>query len=448
VRYPRREAAILFMTNPRGSSNWASRHSSLSLLSACCVFALSSPVLAGETFGIFDARTLAMGGASVASANNSNAQFYNAALLAFNEEIEERTQDSRFLFPLLTPQLSESAIDIEELAGDDPSQSITRAVNDFNAMPDALTAQSVVDVTAKLDAALADIDDEDVFADAYVGFALSEPGKLHGAGFFMGARLLGGGRSTVTAADRALLGAYQEGLSFVASGGAEGAAHPELFDANGALIDPGNELDSTVSATGAVVVEIGVAMSKQIYLFGYPIAAGISFKVLEIDTFEDVERVVDDRIDVEQNSETDANVNFDIGLAKEFGDRWRVGLAVKDIIPHNYKTSLGTVIRFRPRPRIGAAYQAGRLQVGIDADLIRSQTFANERPTQEAAVGVEWSLGSPVKLRAGYRYDFRGSRAGIVSLGAGTLWKRLAVDVAYAQGPKARAAALQFGIAF
>jgi len=389
-----------------------------------------------------------MGGASVASANNDNAQFYNAALLAFNEEVEEKTQDSRFLFPLLIPQVAESALTIEELSQDDPIGAMTRAVSAFNAQSDAMAAQAVIDVASNLDAALADIDGEDLFADIYFGLAISEPGKFQGAGFFMGTRLLAGGQPTVTASDRALLAAYQEGLAFVASDGAEGTAHPELFDANGALIDPGNSFDSTASAAGAIVTEAGVAMSRQLNLFGQALAAGFSFKVQRIDTFEDVDRIVDDRIDPESNSDYDGAVNFDVGLVKAIGEHWRLGLAVKDIIPHNYDTALGSVIRLRPRARLGAAYQAGSLQLAADIDLARNQPLSLERPTQELAIGAEWALSSPVKVRAGFRYDIQGNRDSIVSLGVGTLWRRLAVDVAYAGSRDSKAAALQFGVAF
>jgi len=424
------------------------RRSTLITLAVCCMLILSSPVPAGTTFGIYDARTLGMGGVAVASANTDNAQFYNSALLAFNEEIEEQTRDSRFLFPLFVPQLAESTIDIGKLAFDDPSESITRAISDFNAMPDARTAQAVIDVTGNLAATLTSVDGEDVFADIYAGLALSEPGKFQGAGFFLGRRVIAGGRSNVAAADRVLLADYQEGLAFIASGGTQGAAHPELFDANGALIDPGNDLDSTVDAVGVVITEVGVAMSRQFRFFGYPIAAGISFKWLDIYTFEDVERFVDDRPRTDQRSESDAAVNFDVGLAKEFGDHWRVGFAVKDIVPHNHATSLGTDIRFRPRPRIGAAYQAGRLQIAADADLIPNESLGIERSTQEVAVGGEWKFDSPVKLRAGYRHDIEGNRDGMLSIGIGALWKRFAVDLAYAKGRDARSAALQFGIAF
>lgn len=417
-------------------------------LAACCPLGLSSPVLAGTAYGIYDARTLAMGGASVASANNDNAQFYNAALLAFNEEIEERTQDSRLLIPLLVTQVSESAIDLEDVAHNGLSQSITRSVSNFNAAPDALTAQAVVDAAANLDASLAALDNEDLLADLYAGMSVSEPGKFQGAGFFLGVRLLAGGQATVTESDRTILAAYQEGLSFIASDGTQGQAHPELFDANGALMNPTGEFSSTADAIGVVITEIGVAMSKQFHLFGSSFAAGITFKVLDVDTFEDTDQIVGDRIDVGRNSEPKTRVNFDIGLVKEIGNKWRMGLAVKDIVPHNYNTSVGTIVRLRPRPRIGAAYQTGRLQIAADLDLVQNEPLGIEQPTQEAAVGAEWAFGSPVRLRAGYRHDIRGNRDGIVSVGVGTLWKRLVVDVAYVEGGDARAAALQFGFAF
>lgn len=423
------------------------RHHLLLTLLVSHQLLVSLPAVAGTTFGIYDARTLAMGSSAVASANNGNAQFYNPALLAFNTEIEERTQDSRFYLPLLIPQLSESAITIEDLSRDDPGQSISRAIADFNANPDAVSAQSVVNATSSLDASLADLDGEDLFADAYIGMGGGEAGLFKGAGFFFGARGLAGGQSTVTAADRSLLAAYQEGLTFIATNGTQGIAHPELFDANGALIDPDDAFDSTVSASGAVVKEAGVAMSRQIQLLGRPIGAGITIKVQTVNTFEDVERIVDDRISVDQNSDFDTSLNFDIGFATEYGEHLRVGLAVKDVIPRNYRTSQSTIVRFRPRARIGAAYQLDRLQLSGDIDITRNEPIGNEEPTQEIAIGAEWGFEA-FKLRAGFRQDFLGNRDGIVSAGVGTSWDRLVFDVAVAASGDAKSAAMQFGIAF
>ena len=389
-----------------------------------------------------------MGGASVASASNDNAQFYNSALLAFNEEAEEKTRDSRFLFPLLVPQISESVLTIEEISQDDFGGEISRAVRDFNTMPDSAGAQRIVDASADLDRALEDLAGEDLHSDIYFGMAVSEPGKLEGAGFFFGARLLAGGQTDVSTDDRALLAAYQEGLTFVASGGTRGVEHPELFDANGALINPVNDLDSSANAVGAIITEAGVAMSRHVRLFRRSLAAGISFKVQRIDTFEDFDRVVNDRISPRRNSEYDAGFNVDLGFAKQIGERWRIGLAVKDLVPRNFESSLGTVVRLRPRARIGTAYQGSRLQIAVDTDLTQSEALGTGPVTQEASIGAEWEFGPLLKLRGGYRHDLEGNRDDIASLGVGTVWKRLAVDLAYAESKDTRAAALQFGVVF
>ena len=352
------------------------------------------------------------------------------------------------MLPILVPELSDSAIDLEEISQDDIPQAISNSVATFNATMNADTAQAVVDTTGSLDAYLSDLDGEELRADVYFGMGLTEPGKFQGAGFFLGGRLLAGGQSDITKTDRAILAAYREGLTFIASNGAEGEERSELFDANGELIDPVDSLTSSASATGVAIIEVGVAMSTQFQIFGGPVAAGISFKALEVETFEDTQRVVDDRISVDRNSERETHVNIDIGAVKELGDHWRIGLAVKDIVPHNYKTSQGTVVRLRPRARIGASYHAGRMQIAADFDVARGEPLGTEQPTQEAAWGAEWVFGPALKLRAGYRQDVLGNRDGIASIGFGTRWKRLVADVAYAQSGDARAGAVQFGVAF
>ncbi|MBU2677376.1 MAG: conjugal transfer protein TraF [Gammaproteobacteria bacterium] len=420
----------------------------VAVLLACCLPIASPPCLAATAFGIYDARTLAMGGASVASANNDNAQFYNSALLALNDEIEDRTADGRLLLPMLVPQVSDSLLDLEEINSEDLPGSISRAVREFNRTGSTEAAQAVVTSSETLDAYFAALEDSALAADLYGGMGVSEPGRFQGAGFFMGVRLLAGGATTITPVDRALLSDYQEALTFVATDGTAGTEHPELFDANGSLLDPVPSLSSTATATGAIVTEIGVAMSRKFRLFDESFAAGISLKVLDIEAFEDVERLADDRLDIDQNREPETHVNFDIGILKEFGDHWRVGLAVKDIIPHNYRTSLGTVIRMRPRPRIGVSYSTGPLQLAFDVDVVKNEPLGGEQPTQETAFGVEWVPGSLVRLRAGYAHDLRGNRDDIVSIGLGTRWKRLVIDGALAQGAESSAAALQFGIAF
>ena len=411
-----------------------------------CAWCLSA--YGSTTFGIYDARTLAMGGAATASADNGNAQFYNSALLAFNEEIEERTRDSRFLLPILVPQLSDSAFDVESIASDDLGRDLERAVSAYNAAPGRDTARAAAQAAATLNRTVSALQGNDLFGDVYVGMAVSEPGKFQGAGFFLGARFVAGGQSDVRTQDLATLDAYEEGLEFLATDGGAGAPHPELFDANGNLLDPVAGLESTAAASGVSITEVGVAIAEDFELFGTTLAGGISFKMLEVDTFEDVERLVDDRIDVDRNEESAVRFNVDLGIAKDVGQHWRVGMAVKDAIPYVYETALGRKIRLQPRPRVAAAYRVDGLQLAVDVDVIANEPLANEASTQEVALGAEWAVAAPLKLRAGLRADLLGTRELVASTGLGVVWRRFAFDVAYAASGDQKAAALQLGVAF
>ena len=398
-------------------------------------------------YGVYDSRALAMGGAMVAGGNNDNAIFYNPALLALYDEFEEDTLDSRFLFPLIVPQASDSGIELGELAADDTDLRLTQAVNDFNANPSAINAQAVVNITAEVQNAFIDLSKQDLLADIYIGLALSEPSKRQGGGFFLGSRIVGGGSSDVTTEDLTLLEDYQVGLAFVASAGAQGVAHPELFDANGNLLDPNANLNSSAEGRGAVITELGVAMSNEFKPWGKPIALGMTFKAMRIDAFEEVERIIEGGLGSAENETRHLTLNMDVGAAVTWGEHLRIGLAVKDVLPKNFETGLSNEIRLRARPRLGLAYKLSALSVAFDFDLEKTEPLGAESPSQTAALGSEWAVLPFARLRAGIKHDIEGSRGTVVSFGTGLTWKRFLFDLAYADGDQ-RAAAFQFGYAF
>lgn len=416
-------------------------------IAASGALAAAVPAGADTNFGIFDARTLGMGGAAVATASNDNAQFYNPALLAFNSEWEEKTRDARFWFPMVIPRVSESVIELEQVYQDDTYGALSAAVADFNVTPDAANAQLAANEVANLQASMDELDGAPLFADVYAGLALSEPSRLQGGGFFLGARVIAGGATTITDADRATLAAYSEGLAFVASGGAQGAPRPEIFDANGALIDPAANLDSSFDATGASIFEAGVAMSKQFELFGLDLAGGAAAKVLDVEVFEDSDLLGEARVADGENSKSFLSFNMDLGLAKRW-EKFTVAFAVKDALPKNYETENGSRVRLRPRPRLGLGYRLGPVQLALDADLKPNQALGSEPSTQEAAFGAEWGPMSWLNLRAGYNYDRKGNRDDLITVGAGTQYRRFALDLAYATSGDAQAAAFQFGLIF
>jgi len=411
------------------------------------LFGLIPATASAAGFGIFDARTLSMGGASVAAQNSKHALFYNPALLAFNDEFEEKNLEGRVHFPSLIGQVSQSLIDIEQLNSDNLDGQVSQAIVDFNAAGTPAAAGVVANAANDLRGTLLDLAGEDLLADGFFGFAVAEPSRLEGGGVFMGVRVIGGGRSSVTDADLTLLDEYVDGLNFIASGGAQGTAQPQLFDANGALIDPNNAFDSSVSGRGAAITEVGIAMSKLLRFWGKPIALGISPKVMTVDTFDETTRLVDDRLGSGENSVTHASFNMDFGVAMDFGKRYRVGLAVKDIVARQWATGTGTEVELSPRARLGVAAQFAGFSIGMDADLITSDPIADEFPVQETAVGIEWDFRNWLKIRGGYRHDLEGNRDGITSGGLGFRIKRWYIDLSYAQGGDLQAGALQFSYA-
>ncbi len=398
-------------------------------------------------FGIFDARTLSMGGASVAAHDSKHALFYNPALLAFNDEFEEKNLEGRIHFPSIIGQVSQSLIDIEQLNSDNLDGQVTQTIADFNAAGTPATAGAVAAAATDLRGTLLDLGGEDLLADGFFGFAVAEPSRLEGGGVFIGVRVIGRGRSSVTDADLTLLDEYVDGLNFIASGGTQGSAQPQLFDANGALIDPNAAFDSSLSGRGAAIAEVGIAMSKLVRLWGKPVAIGISPKVMSVDTFDESTRVVDDRLGSGENSETHASFNMDFGVAMDLGQRYRVGLAVKDLIGRKWTTGTGSEIELSPRARVGVAAQFAGFSIGVDADLITADPVGTEFPVQETAVGIEWDFRNWLKIRGGYRHDLEGNREGITSGGIGFRIKRWYIDLSYAQGGNLQAAALQFSYA-
>ena len=398
-------------------------------------------------FGVFDARTLSMGGTAVAGHNNKHALLYNPALLAFNNEFEEKNLEGRVHFPMFVGQVSQSLIDLEEFNRDDLDGALSQAATNFNAQRTPEAAGVAAMAASDMRNTLQDIRGEDLLADGFFGFAVAEPSRLEGGGVFMGVRVIGGGRSNVTDADLALLSEYVDGLNFVASGGTVGAPQPQLFDASGNLIDPNGNFDSSLNGRGAAIAEVGIAMSKLIRLAGRPIALGISPKVMSVDTFDETSRIVDGRLGSGENSITHASFNLDVGAAMDFGKRYRVGLSIKDAIRRRWQTEAGTEVELSPRARIGFAAKFGSFSAGLDVDIVTSDPIADEFPVQDTAFGVEWDVRNWVSIRGGYRHDLEGNRDGIVSVGIGVRIKRWYVDVGYARGGNLQGGALQFSYA-
>ena len=87
------------------------------------------------SYGVYDSRALAMGGAATAIGTHAQAAFYTPALLAFHNREEEEGRDGRVYLPSLIVQVSDGAQDAVDAVEDELDIQLSNAVNQFNNAP-------------------------------------------------------------------------------------------------------------------------------------------------------------------------------------------------------------------------------------------------------------------------------------------------------------------------
>ncbi len=411
------------------------------------LLAATSSTTHAATFGTYEPRALAMGGATVALATPQQAQFYNPALIALHNQRPEESRAGRLYLPVLAVQTSDALIELAELEQNNLVGRIQAAVDTFNTTPNRITAMNLREESADLDSAIKALDGKNLPVETFAGVAIAEPGDSAGGAFYIGVRAIGGGDARITDSDRELLDQYLETLDFIIAGEIGIPPHPELFDSEGNLIDYTGDVDSTLSARGAIIMEWGLSAAGEFSLFGQPVALGITPKLMEVRVFQQTSSVVRDLSSL-SDEESHLTGNLDLGLAMEHASGLRIGLAVKDVVSQDFITHEGEEISINPRARVGLAYVQPRYSVGLDLDLIDNKPVGFEAPVRELALGSEIKLARWARLRLGYRADLGRSHDDAVSFGLGLRLYRFLVDVAYSRGSNHRGGALQLGVAF
>ncbi|TVZ37217.1 F plasmid transfer operon protein TraF [Alteromonadaceae bacterium 2753L.S.0a.02] len=400
------------------------------------------------SYGIYEPRGLAMGGTGVAVASFHQAQYYNPALLALNDESENTSRDSRFVFPNIVLQIDDAAQDIVDAADDNLQENLELAVQAYNANPSQTTAGDVATRARDLQRLLLDLGNKQVDGELVAGLSVSVPSLLEGGAFFLNSRSISVADSSIPAADFALLESYISALETVASGGDLSTIPPELLDANGNLIDPTDSFNSSAQITAYSIFEWGVSLSKQFDFFGQGLAVGVTPKVLRVLAINDSTDFGDDELEFDSDEQSYLSMNADLGVAFQLFENYRIALAAKDLIPEKFTTSSGAELQIKPRMRMGLAYVHDYVSVGLDYDLGENEPTAFEAATQDASFGLEISPWSFLDLQLGYRQDLTGFREDTMSGGVAFRLKRFAVELSYAKSDTVTSGGLQFGWIF
>lgn len=346
----------------------------LGLFAAGLFAALQSTAAFALPYGFYDARSVAMGNASVATGGITTAALSNPGMLRVNE-----TDDKvALLLPALGVQLIDDGNIVDLI---DEFQSIEQNASDPLSIADLARLQGVL---IKLDGA-----------------------SLIGAVVPNAAFVYSGDEYTWGISVRA---------NAVVSAGIENIT-TDLFTL---ATNP----DATIKGLGVLISEVGIPLGTDVEISGMKLSVGITPRFVQVQSIEYSENISTADLQTIQDMNTEDLGNFttmDAGVTLNLLDSFRVGLVAKNLISNTKVTSLGRKINFDTQLRIGAAYELGFMTLAADMDLTERAPIAYENPYQSFSVGAEFNIYSVLQLRAGYQKNMASGATDpdLLSLGVG-----------------------------
>ncbi|GIU53923.1 conjugal transfer protein TraF [Shewanella sp. KT0246] len=362
----------------------------LRYLPICIVAAFTSSAQANSHS--FDARSHAMGGVGVSSADFLTAPFHNPALAANFEDNDH--------VGLLIPSIGVNANDPSDLINN--VEDFVDIYDDFKFLtdPTEADAQVVVDQLKKI---------QGNYAQVQVGtqLAIAIPTNLVAVNLFAQA--------------------YADALVFA-----------DIADDD---LDPSNilnqDLNSQALTMGVIVSEIGVSLAQSQQFESGTFYYGVSPKYQTVNTINyitDIENFEFDDWDDDRYQNDDSNFNLDVGIAFQHNDGYGFGFVGKNLIKNTYDTEIieGVQGQYQVSPvyTVSANYQNRYMVAAIDVQLNESEGYsqidgtstlfdANKDNQQIAAIGIEFFPHSWVKLRTGYQMDLTNNTDDSITAGIG-----------------------------
>ena len=425
----------------------------------CGILFAAAGSAAAAPFSSFEPRSFGMGGTGVASGTSANAGFFNPSLLATAHEEEDFSLE----FPIIGARIADpdefiDAVDnfdngnyIQEV--DDAVAAVNTAI--AGADPGALTAavDSLDRTTNNLVAGLQALSNKALIGEAEAGLMIGIPSKKYGASLYVRGWVVGGAQATFDTDDLATLNA----LDSLASGKSLGDT---------AIPDANTTIQSSVDVRFAAITEVGLSLAREFNIGGHDVAIGITPKYVSIETYDfRFADVASDStatsldaadVDLDQGKLDDSGVDLDIGIAKDFGNGWKGGLVLKNLIGQEFKTVRGNLFEIKPQYRAGVSHQTEWITVAFDLDLIENDPIIKDsvtglgfdKETQYAAIGFELDIWDTLQFRGGYRHNMSDSDTSIATAGVGFSPFGVHVDVAAAGNADEVGLSLQTGFRF
>lgn len=405
-------------------------------------FFITTALLAGSgvalalPFNSFDPRSMAMGGAGVAVGDAGIAPFFNPALLTVTREEDD--------FSLVLPVVGVRAYDPSDLAtsldnfqNGNYVNNLDASIQAFNTTQTSANLAAVANNTSALSTQLTTLSDKPIQAELGAGMVVAIPSKSFGGAFYANGWAAVGGM--VKYRDDQTLQNFAADANAVAACNNDPVCIANLppspyFDpATGQITFNSNNLQSSVDIRGVGLAEMGVALSREFTIGDATWGFGITPKMVKVSLFDYSESVNSGNTSNVTGSDFTAeysHVNFDLGLAKNYGNGWRTGFVVKNVIPHTYDFKraptpgaapipTGAVIDLKPQARIGASHTTSWSTVAMDLDLTANDPAGFENKSQYLSLGAELNAWDWAQFRLGYRANLKDSNRNIPSIGFG-----------------------------
>ncbi len=445
-------------------------HNKLVQTSMAVAILMASMPAAAVSYGAIDPRSLAMGGVGVASGNGGNAGFVNPALLAIDQEYDG--------IALELPILYGRVADPDDLitAADDFNTAdyvgkFSDAVDQLNLSVDevALNSSLVNDLAFQLrvdnekDAVsaasrnllkgLATMSGKPLIGEAAAGFVVALPSKTLALSLQARGRLGGGGIAEFTDTDKTNLNDILDQVDAI------DVADETTYDNIENIADEASttQLTSNLQTRFAAIAEVGLSIAREVSISGHKFSVGITPKYVQINLYHfgfygnELDNAEPQITDGEQ---TYTDINVDFGLAKDFGNGWKMGFAVNNLLSKEYETKPNSdqmtpeILSIGPQARLGVAHSNEWVTVAIDADLNAADPIGYEAETQYVGIGAELDIFDTVQLRVGYRSNLKDSDTSVPTVGLGLSPFGLHIDVAVAANQNEISASTQLGFRF
>lgn len=329
-------------------------------------------VSVSSTAATLDARSHAMGGVGVSSANYVTASFHNPAMAAKHDE--------RADFGLLAPTLGIQVDDPDELFND---------ATDFYDIFDNGTP-------AEIEAALTEMSGDKAYSEITLGAVVSVPTQHFSTNVY--------------------LQGYADSFIF---------SDVKSDDAAG----------SKLSVYAISVAEVGMTFAGKFDTRYGGIYAGVSPKYNVFSTYNYTQSITDfDPGKFEDGASTDeTNINFDFGIAVDLINGFTAGAVIKNVMPYeiDLEPMNGSSASYSQNPIItaGLSWKSDYATFAVDIDANAAERYENVvsltgvdddfDDTQMLKLGGE--IGSPdiMQFRAGFNKDLKGNKADVVTAGIG-----------------------------